>query len=458
MKKKSPFSATLIAAVVVLLVSGYAYFFEFKKANENKIEVEKNAQVIGIEKEKVSKLELIRQSGRVTLEKDGELWKLIEPVADSADSGEVDSYLHILSNEKIIETVVSGEEAKKLTTFGLDQPVTRLKIEGLGDFKREIKIGSVKSFDGQLYAQINDDPQVLLVNASWDAHLSKLVKDFRNKKLMRKTRLDFDRIKITRSTYEPVEFAKKEQSWVLLTGGDLTSPLNSNQVSAFAEQIKDLQADDFVSDSKQSEAKKFGKAKLVLEVSNANEAPYRVEVNENALAVSSDSDILFQLPKPVVRIFEKTAADFYDKHAPFKFDSSKVKVVEVISGRMNLKLKREPSTWTLSEVVQDKELNSAKVDDLIDRLNVLEADRFLGKTFAKGVVEGKNQIILKDELGAKLLQINWGALFTEKGDNDSQNKFYYMKSDLSSQALLLSDFKVDEMPIASLLKDKVAAK
>jgi hypothetical protein len=454
MKKKNPFGTTLIVAGLVLLVAAYAYFFEYKKANEDKQLAEQNAKVIGVEEEKLAKIELIRQSGPLVLEKDGELWKLTQPVQDSTDAADVESYLRALSNEKIVETVVEGNEAKNLSTYGLDKPITRLKLEGENGFKREIKIGSVKSFDGQLYAQINDEQKVLLVNSAWESHLSKLVKEFRNKKLMRKTRLEFDRLKISGPSREALEFAKKEQNWVMLAGGDLTAPINNNQVSAFAEQLKSIQAEDFVAENKQAEKNKFGKPVLVLEASNTGEEPFRIEINSSNLATSSDSEILFQLQKEVVKIFEKTAADFYDKHAPFKFDSSKVKALEVTHGSTSLKLKKEQANWTLSESVKDKELDSAKVDDLIDRLNVLEADRFLGKTNPKGVVEGKNQIVLKNEKGEKLVQINWGALFTEKGDNDSQNKFYYVKSDLSAQALLLRDYKIDEMPMAALLKDK----
>jgi hypothetical protein len=458
MKKKNPFGATFIAAILVFLVAIYAYVFEFKKANEKKVEEEKSAKVLGIEKDKIKKIVLNRFSGSVELDKAGDHWDLTDPVHDEADQNAVLNLIESMLSEKSSEIVAEGESAiKNLSTYGLDKPITSLLVEGDG-IKREVKIGSIKSFDGQLYAQVNQEPKVLLVNASWDDYLSKPIKNLRNRKLMRKPRPETDNFTVSNSN-EIIEFTKKDSNWFLAKGGESKTPLDNNSVNAYLEQIKNLQAEDIISEDKKIPPRdpktKMGKPVLTAELGKKDS--YRLDVDSEGHAVSSDTDLIFQIPKAALVNLKKPAGDFYDKHAPFKYDLSKVKSLEIIKGNTHLSLKKDKS-WVIESGSRDKELDSAKVDDLLDRLNVLEVDRFLGQKPAEGISEGRNQIVLKDEKGAKLLQVNWGAQFKEKGEKNKEEKYYYIKSNLSPQALLVKDFKLDEMPVASLIKDKVATK
>jgi hypothetical protein len=417
-----------------------------------------------------------RASGPLKLKKENNQWRITEPLQDLADATAVDNLLNSLTTEKTQELVAEGEDAKNLTVYGLDNPVTKLIVHGENGFSREVEIGSVKSFDSQLYAKLDQKPQVWLVTGNWDLYLTKQIKELRDKHLMRNELLELDEIKASIQGKPSWDLKNNKTTWALASGGDSTIPVANNLVTSYHELLRDLQADDIVSEDKAKDQNRYGlqkplativaikSGKAPLEIKLSSKKPGELNPADKSqdeawrFAASSDTPYIYRISKAQADSLMKNADDFYDRAAPFKLAQSKVHAIEVIKGGLDLKIKKADQSWTLSEPFAGHELDSAKVDDLLGRISVLDADRILSKTKAEGVKEGENQIVLKDEEGLKLLQINWGSGVTENGENGQKTKYYYVKTDKSERALLLKDSKIDELPIAALLKSKEVQK
>lgn len=496
------FSGTLVTAVVVAAVAGYAYFFEFKKGKETEEKKQKDALVLHLEKDKISRLELHRQSGALVLEKQDGVWRLAEPVRDSVDSGAVTALIESLVQEKSDETVVEGDEIG-WATYGLDKPVTWLVAKTADGQSEQVKIGAVKSFDGKLYARINEDKKVLLVAASWDVHLSKPVKDVRDKRLLRVDNPSFENLVITRSASgrnERLRLEKKDAGWKLLEGGDSSLPLDSGAIDSYMEKIKNLRADEFVSeDNAGADAKKYGfgakpaaRPQLTIELAKSGQKPFLMVVSSVKpgatdkerkgddesfrFATSSDSSAIFRVAKSSVVDLEKGASDFYDKRFPFKITQNDVAEVKINAPNLQLEAKKQGESWVLNgaDANAKKEIDNAKLTDLVGQLGRMEVARFLGKAAAKGVSADKNKIALLNGKGETLLQLNWGEVFKEKAASGSapelppghpggphsgagaESKYYFVKTSLSDQTFAVADSQIDGLPLKELLKERAA--
>ncbi len=491
------FAGTYILALVVGLTAGYVYFFQYKKHQEQVEQKEKNAIVFKAEKEKLTHLELVRSTGPLVLEKKDGAWRLTAPVQDLADDAAVSSFIDSLLQERSQEVVAEGDGVV-WPTFGLDQPSTRLVAKTSDGVSYEIKIGSVKSYDDQLYARVNDEKKVLLVTSSWDAHLTKLPKDLRDKRLLRSDKGDYAGIRITRREGAPgVVLDKIDGKWVLKQGGDPTIPLSKAAVDSYLEKVRALQADDFVNEDKSgADAKKFGvgpnssvlkielvsapdagekaadnKAKtagvaptgsFVLEVSAVK--PSQIDKDKKAddetyrFAVSSDSPAIFRIQKMGQNDLNQAANDFYDKRFPFKVVAPDVAEFRINTPELKLEAKKEGDTWVAEGVPEGKEIDSAKVTEVLERIGGLEAVRFLGNAPAKGVNPDKNKIELLSAKGTQLLLVNWGDLLKEKDTSGADAQRYHVKSNLAEQALLVSEGSIQGLSLKDILKDKAKDK
>lgn len=469
-KKKSGFLGTGIAAVCVLGIAGYAYIVEFKQRDAKELQKEKDALVVQLEKEKLTRIEFHRNSGPLIMESAGGTWKLVEPVSDSVDTTEVDGLLNAVLGEKSQEVVVEGDSID-WKTYGLDQPVTRL-VAKTADQTREVKIGSVKSFDGALYARLGDESKVLLVNQSWDAHLSKLVKDVRDKRLLRSDLGDFDTVSIRRAGGANVKMIKKDGVWSFASGGDNSLPISSDLVQSYIEKIKNMRSVDFAAENKEAaDAGRFGtkgSGLVGLELSTAGKAVFSMSVSRvkpsvaekttgqdesHRYAVSSDSPLIFKIFKTNAEDIDRGPEAFYDKKFPFRLTTADVTNVEVLHGEIKFRAKLTDGTWTLDTPDEKNDLVSEKVQDLVDRVAKLEVAKFRGKVAGQGLTPADRVIRLADKDGKLLLQVNWGAVYTEKGEG-SEIQLVDAKTNLSDQTFAVNDYLFTGLPFKDLLKEK----
>ena len=72
------FGRTGFAAAAVLAIVAYAYFVEYKGAEKEKTHLEESEKLVKVDKDAVTKLEILRAGKTVRLEKTGAQWKVTD--------------------------------------------------------------------------------------------------------------------------------------------------------------------------------------------------------------------------------------------------------------------------------------------------------------------------------------------------------------------------------------------
>src|SRR5215204_1888684 len=112
---------TIILLVVALGLAAYVYYVDTKMPT-TKERQEKKGRVFDFDRDKISALSIKTPESKVELRKEGQNWRLEEPVKDRADSGIMTSLLtslELLRSESTIDNEGKGITKEQLKDFGI---------------------------------------------------------------------------------------------------------------------------------------------------------------------------------------------------------------------------------------------------------------------------------------------------------------------------------------------------
>lgn len=151
----------LLLALVVLAAGAYIYFVERHAPTTDEIAERKDKLFADLEQEKIRKVLISNSHGTFELEKkDGE-WKLVAPVADDANQGNVASLLSSLRSLKAERTLDAKD--LKLADYGLDPAALSVTAEDEAGARFAVKLGGELPL-GNTRAALTDGANVYLVN------------------------------------------------------------------------------------------------------------------------------------------------------------------------------------------------------------------------------------------------------------------------------------------------------
>jgi len=110
----------IVLAVVVLGLGAYIYFVERHKPTTDELKQRQDKIFPLLDQAKVQRIVVTNPKGRFELKKESEVWQLVAPLADEANSGSVTSLLSTLAGLKAERTL--GKDDVKLADFGLETP------------------------------------------------------------------------------------------------------------------------------------------------------------------------------------------------------------------------------------------------------------------------------------------------------------------------------------------------
>lgn len=474
--------------VAALAVTALAFFtvFDGKRLENKENETENQKQVVKLPIDSITRIEIKTRNATTVLDKDPgkpaeSAWRLSSPIQDEADFLAVESLLNQAEAEKSHKTVAEGEKLD-LKAFGLDEPLTRLMLSDKNGKSVEIRIGSVRAYDGSLYARIGDEKKVLLVSSGWDLMLAKLPKDFRNKRPLRQSELklaDLKRIVLRPKGAAPFELVRGEnepvEKWQVKGGEDF--PVDGEKVAGFFERIKDFRARDFAEDET---AKKAGAAlaKAPASVAFYKESQAKAQPvftmtiafdpaskTEDYFGRSSDLAQPVLLTRNALDVFDKTAQDFYDRKRPFRFAAAEVARVEIASPELKASFDKKGDAWTLVSGDLHKKADSARLNELVGRLSQMEALRILAPKSPKAPKASQtndkfdSRIILKKADGALVFELAWGAVVIEKASGHRpEARFLRASAKTSSEDQVgIAEGEIKNLGLAALIVDESKA-
>lgn len=451
---------TILALVIVAALVVFT-IFDTKKA-EKKEQQERDAKLLfKISASEIAKIELEDKDPARVLEKKEGVWHLTAPIEDLVDMQELTSVLEAIEHETALDTV--SEDANDLATFGLEKPGLVVKVTNDKGETQLVRFGSVSTFDGNLYVQRGDEKKVWVTGTGLEAQLSKKLTEWRDKHLYRGpkermfTSIDLEERDAKGKTKHHLRLVKRDKEWTM-SGYDI--PIEIAAVEAFIEQVRALRALDFTDrDKKDAAARKDEKLdppRIKVSLGDGKAEPYTVEIGPPLVdadkaphaATSSDLPKIVSVYGAAVSTIEKRPEDFLDRKSPFRYqvnDAARIELnVPRASPPYEAVFEKKGPDWVLVSSKTptgglQKDFNGTKLNDVLTRMSVLEAVRFLEPIdgpgpAAKAQLDSSIRLLKKD--GAVEFEMKWGKPVTVKPNADDPEATYVPASTSSSKRLV----------------------
>ena len=157
-----------IFVVFACVLGGYAYVTAPEKktvGRDNSQNVERPA--LEFSTDKVMQFDVVFEGKHLVCQRTPQGW--IEPSSGKpVRQDAVDDFLTNL--QKLVNLGAVDIKTEDLSEFGLRPPVARIMVEVEGEATRILSLGKNNPVQTSLYAQINENPQVVLVGSviTWD--------------------------------------------------------------------------------------------------------------------------------------------------------------------------------------------------------------------------------------------------------------------------------------------------
>ncbi len=243
--------------VSILLLAGlvaYVYVYEIRgKVGEDTRDAAKD-KAIPFERASLRAIRLANDSGALRLEKEGDAWKLTEPLKAGADKDAVEGLLNSLESAKVERRLGKAEDRKQ---YGLEPPKASVTIEtSPPDGPRTLLIGESSPIGGSYYALLPGTNDLAVVSSSIGEVTHKEASALRDKSL-----LSFDPWKVKRFTLErgreTIRLEKPDDGWVVRQ--PVEAPADGPTITDLLNALETLRATRFDSEKPlEPDLKRFG--------------------------------------------------------------------------------------------------------------------------------------------------------------------------------------------------------
>ena len=150
-----------------VVLGGYFLLFEWRDEKpvleRQKVEIEQ--RFLPLSRGEIHELVLRRDKISVTCRRDGQIWKVIEPVNAQVTSALITSFVENLTPEK--EVRIIDEAPGDLSPYGLVSPYSSIAIKGAGGKPlATVLIGGYNPTTSAVYARKEHSSQVVLLGYS----------------------------------------------------------------------------------------------------------------------------------------------------------------------------------------------------------------------------------------------------------------------------------------------------
>lgn len=171
---------TLIVLLLALGLAAYVYFYEMK-SGKGRDEEEASKPAFTFKSEEVAALNLTSNNQTIALETNGKDWTITQPVKTDADQIAVESLLSSVAGATIERSLVMTPSLQ--AGSGVAQPAGTIEVKLKNGTQHKLMLGRKDPTDAGVYAQIDQNPNVLLLPASLLTSAVKTLNDLRAKEM-----------------------------------------------------------------------------------------------------------------------------------------------------------------------------------------------------------------------------------------------------------------------------------
>ena len=147
--------STVVAAVVLFLLAGYAYWLQHNAARDERIET-----VFDVETDAIARVEIRRyvddgEDGVIIAQEDG-TWRVVSPINALADASEVELVLENLAT-MAFERAIPIEAATDRGAFGIETPRLEVRFFTADGAEHGLRFGKDTLTPANQYAERIDD-------------------------------------------------------------------------------------------------------------------------------------------------------------------------------------------------------------------------------------------------------------------------------------------------------------
>lgn len=389
---------------------------ELKKLLGKDVNAWRDHRVTDLAATDVNRLVLKDAAGEIELQKDGEHWKLVKPLAYRADDAKVNDTISQITN-LTVSSFVTDDKADA-ASYGLAEPKGTITLYTAKEPKgTELLIGSaplepkatpapspspgtaatpapLEPSPTSLYARLPARQAIFTVPNTIGTVLALKPADLRDHSLLRVNQDMVDRVKVTEADGTSFTLGHKDKAWKILDGPAANQPADAEPVTHLMSLLTTPSIVDFVADSA-TDLAKYGLDKPILQVklsSYSSENTPESTAGEKGLASVSfgkgDETVVYARVsgEPFVVSVPKALVDelptdplLWQSRYLTQGDPDKLGSLEItIKGRPALAFtKPEKGKWTLTSKVEGT-VNTTRVESVANTVARLHVVRWLG--------------------------------------------------------------------------------
>jgi hypothetical protein len=374
------YKTTIVIAILVLLLGGYAYWFEYKGGQKKEEQKEKEKTLFEVKKEDVTRIQIDGLDPKpVILAPSGkDAWSLNQPLQARADQGSVDRILSAFEKVKYKEVI--EEQSKNLSSYELDKPKMTIQLNLKGNVQKAVSIGAKNPIDNVYYIKVNNDPRVYLAEGTIGDLSSITLLDLRDKKLT-----DFSSEKVEsvsmKTAQIDLQFKKANGIWKMLK--PVQSPASDSEVTSLLSSLENLRATSFV-DEPSTDVTKYGLDKplasveLVLEKGLRQKLDFGKTEQETYCRIEGNPAIA-AVGDTLNATFEKKLEDWREKKvlAFNRFDVEELRAK--IAGKEFVLKKGESDKWNQLSPAKG-EVEYDKIQSVLEKIESAEISKYAEQT------------------------------------------------------------------------------
>jgi hypothetical protein len=371
------FRNTLLLLLITAAVGAYVYFYEVKGGEKREKEKEAAGKLIDIKKDSVSAI-TINPDG-IELKKIGATWELTAPVQYQADESTVNSFLNSLESAKRDQKDITTARAD-YAGFGLEPARTELIVRHEKGEQDTLYLGDNNVTSTQVYARVNNDPEVVLTSNSLPNNAKKSLMDWRNKDLLNFDNNAANRLLLT-TPKNRFELKKENGKWQM--AAPIQASADESKISSILSRVRYGRINEFTAEQ-MNDAKPYGLDKPAYEFTvffGANDAQKTVNFGKkdgaNYYAHDPARPQVFKIDTSLVKDLNVTVMDLRNKKLA-QFESWNADYIELnYADTLKIVCEKDTSSNWQIKAPQQRKAKSWEVSNITGGVAGMEATAFV---------------------------------------------------------------------------------
>ncbi len=396
---------TAALALLLAVLGGFYYLYEVRWGPAREEATARKGRVFAADTKDVTAIELKRAGESVRLQREGEVWQLLEPVKARASRPTVDEVLANVLTAKIDREI--DPSPKSPADFGLDKPAADLTLTLKDGKTLGLELGAKNPTGVWVYARERGKPAVFVLGESVLRDATRPVADFRDRTILAFDAKDVSGFEVVLPD-ETIAVEGAPSAWRITRPVALRA--DSETVSEFLGRLTGQKVKDFVAEAPPArdlyglerpvritihtgrDKDRVSRTLLLGKVDDAKKGVYAMRAGESSVLLLPD-EVYKQVPKNVGVLRDKSVV---------QLDRDRLAKIEVDGPRGAVTVAREGDQWKIV-APQALPADQVEVGALITKLVDLRAQAFLSEDasgIARYLPKPEVRLALTDQAGA----------------------------------------------------------